>query len=135
MFRKIIQSQNQSTHQPSSQSRPGRGNMPDNIRISGIAGAIATIIFVVGTLIAILLSEVVHILDGWLAVIIVVLYLVREFVSALSPSTVSELAHIAGGLIGGLFGFLFSAQEKKTSVPSPRTPAPTRDLDPPEKKE
>ena len=41
-------------------------------------------------------------------ILIVALYLVREFVNALHPDTVSQLAHIAGGLIGGAFGFLFS---------------------------
>jgi len=38
----------------------------------------------------------------------IVLYVVREFVNALTPNAVSQLAHIAGGVIGGAFGFLFS---------------------------
>lgn len=43
--------------------------------------------------------------------LVVVLYLVREFVAALAPDSVSQLAHIAGGLCGGLFGFLFARRE------------------------
>ena len=44
-------------------------------------------------------------------VLIVALYLVREFVKALNPDTISQLAHIAGGICGGLFGFLFARRE------------------------
>ncbi|HTZ52548.1 MAG TPA: rhomboid family intramembrane serine protease [Spirochaetia bacterium] len=51
-------------------------------------------------------------------ILIVALYLVREFVNALAPSTVSQLAHIAGGLIGGAFGFLFSRPPKKPDLPA-----------------
>jgi membrane associated rhomboid family serine protease len=54
-------------------------------------------------------------------ILIVALYLVREFVNALNPDTVSQLAHIAGGIIGGAFGFLFS---KPAPVPAaPESPA------------
>jgi rhomboid protease GluP len=56
-------------------------------------------------------------------ILIVALYLVREFVNALNPDTVSQLAHIAGGIIGGAFGFLFS---KPATVPAvPEAPAAT----------
>ena len=51
-------------------------------------------------------------------ILIVALYLVREFVNALAPSTVSQLAHIAGGLIGGAFGFLFSRPPKNPDLPA-----------------
>jgi membrane associated rhomboid family serine protease len=86
----------------------------------------------------ILLSSFTNIKQGEIPItflLIVVLYLVREFVSALSPNTVSELAHIAGGLIGGLFGFLFSAREKEAALPPPQSRARTQQLDAPEKKE
>jgi rhomboid protease GluP len=43
--------------------------------------------------------------------LVVVLYLVREFVAALTPDSVSQLAHIAGGFCGGLFGFIFARRE------------------------
>ncbi len=67
----------------------------------------------------ILLSSFTNIRQGEIPVtfiLIVALYLVREFVNALTPSTVSQLAHIAGGLIGGLFGFVF-ARPKNPALP------------------
>lgn len=74
----------------------------------------------------VLLSSFTNIRQGEIPItfiLIVALYLVREFVNALSPDTVSQLAHIAGGLIGGAFGFLFS---KPTALPvAAQTPAPT----------
>ena len=49
--------------------------------------------------------------------LVVVLYLVREFVAALAPDSVSQLAHIAGGFCGGLFGFAFARREPQAAVP------------------
>jgi rhomboid protease GluP len=49
--------------------------------------------------------------------LVVVLYLVREFVAALAPDSVSQLAHIAGGFCGGLFGFLFARREMPAAAP------------------
>jgi membrane associated rhomboid family serine protease len=66
-------------------------------------------------------------------ILIVALYMVREFVNALHPDTVSELAHIFGGVIGGAFGFLFS---KPAPVPAAAAaPAGPADPAPPDKKE
>ena len=62
----------------------------------------------------ILLSSFTNIRKGEIPItfiLIVALYLVRELVNAFTPDTVSQLAHIAGGLIGGLFGFLFSRRD------------------------
>jgi len=60
----------------------------------------------------ILLSSFTNIRQGEIPItfiLIIVLYVVREFVNALTPNTgISQLAHIAGGIIGGAFGFLFS---------------------------
>jgi membrane associated rhomboid family serine protease len=59
----------------------------------------------------ILLSSFTNIRQGEIPItfiLIIALYVVREFVNALNPDTISQLAHIAGGIIGGLFGFLFS---------------------------
>jgi len=70
----------------------------------------------------ILLSSFTNIRQGEIPItfiLIIALYLVREFVNALTPSTISELAHIAGGIIGGLFGFLFS---KPTATALPAQP-------------
>lgn len=62
-------------------------------------------------------------------ILVVALYLVREFVNALTPSNVSELAHIAGGFIGGVFGFILSGSEKK------KVQIPAQEPEKPEKKE
>jgi rhomboid protease GluP len=62
----------------------------------------------------ILLSSFTNIRKGEMPItfiLIVALYLVREFVKALNPDTISQLAHIAGGVCGGLFGFLFARRE------------------------
>jgi membrane associated rhomboid family serine protease len=68
----------------------------------------------------ILLSSFTNIRQGEIPItflLILVLYLVREFVNALSPDTVSQLAHIAGGVVGGLFGFLFSKPAAPAALP------------------
>ncbi len=62
----------------------------------------------------ILLSSFTNIRSGEIPVtflLVIALYLVREFVAALTPDSVSQLAHIAGGLCGGLFGFIFARRE------------------------
>jgi rhomboid protease GluP len=69
----------------------------------------------------ILLSSFTNIRQGEIPItliLIIALYVVREFVNALNPDTVSQLAHIFGGVIGGAFGFLFSRP-----APSPALPA------------
>ncbi|HVP19613.1 MAG TPA: rhomboid family intramembrane serine protease [Spirochaetia bacterium] len=69
----------------------------------------------------ILLSSFTNIRQGAIPltfILIVALYLVREFVNALTPSTVSQLAHIAGGVIGGVFGFVISRSEKTPALPA-----------------
>lgn len=69
----------------------------------------------------ILLSSFTNIRQGEIPltfIIVVALYLVKEFVNALTPSTVSELAHIVGGIIGGVFGFVISRSEKTPALPA-----------------
>ena len=81
----------------------------------------------------ILLSSFTNIRQGEIPItfiLIIALYVVREFVNALTPNTVSQLAHIAGGLIGGAFGFLFSkapaqAAAAAGSASSPPSPSDT----------
>lgn len=51
---------------------------------------------------------------------VVALYLVREFVAALTPNMVSQLAHIAGGLVGAGFGFLFARKERPPKIGPPQ---------------
>jgi rhomboid protease GluP len=82
---------------------------------SGLYGA-SGIVFML-----ILLSSFTNIRQGEIPltfILIVALYIVREFVNALTPDTVSQLAHIAGGIIGGLFGFLFARPDKKPVLPA-----------------
>jgi membrane associated rhomboid family serine protease len=81
----------------------------------------------------ILLSSFTNIRQGEIPItliLIVALYVVREFVNALNPDTVSQLAHIFGGVIGGAFGFLFS---KPAAVPDELAGA--AEPESPEKKE
>jgi rhomboid protease GluP len=64
-------------------------------------------------------------------ILIVALYIVREVINAFTPSQVSQLAHIAGGLIGGMFGFLFSKHEAvpakaPTTAASPAPAGPAK---------
>ncbi len=62
----------------------------------------------------ILLSSFTNIRQGDIPItfiLIVALYIVREVINAFTPSDVSQLAHIAGGIIGGVFGFLLSRHE------------------------
>lgn len=49
-------------------------------------------------------------------ILIVVLYLTREVVQSFQENTISEFAHIAGGICGSLFGFL---QPRKNAEPAP----------------
>jgi membrane associated rhomboid family serine protease len=58
--------------------------------------------------------------------IIIALYIAKEFVNALTPDTISQLAHVAGGVCGACFGFLFS---KKAET------APPAAVQPPQQKE
>jgi membrane associated rhomboid family serine protease len=70
----------------------------------------------------ILLSSFTNIRQGEIPItflLVIALYLVRELVNSLAPDAVSQLAHIAGGIIGGLFGFLFSHREKTAELPAP----------------
>ncbi|MBE3064837.1 MAG: rhomboid family intramembrane serine protease [Spirochaetes bacterium] len=70
----------------------------------------------------ILLSSFTNIRKGEMPItfiLIIALYVVREFVNALNPDTISQLAHIAGGLCGGLFGFLFARRDAAPPTPEP----------------
>jgi membrane associated rhomboid family serine protease len=46
-------------------------------------------------------------------VIIVIMYLGREVFNSLRPDNISQFAHIAGGICGGIFGFLQIKDDKK----------------------
>ncbi len=68
----------------------------------------------------ILLSSFTNIRSGEIPVtfiLIVVLYVVKEVWEALTPDSVSHLTHIAGGLIGGAFGFLFAKKGQPPASP------------------
>jgi len=59
----------------------------------------------------ILLSSFTNIRSGEIPltfVLIVVLFLAKEFINAFAQDNVSQFAHIIGGICGGLFGFLFT---------------------------
>jgi len=70
----------------------------------------------------ILLSSFTNIRKGEMPItfiLIIALYIVREFVNALNPDTISQLAHIGGGICGGLFGFLFARRDSAPPTPEP----------------
>lgn len=59
----------------------------------------------------ILLSSFTNIRSGEIPltfVLIVVLFLAKEFINAFAQDDVSQFAHIIGGICGGMFGFLFT---------------------------
>jgi len=101
---------------------------------AGVTGALNALVVHAGLLGAsgiafmlILLSSFTNIRSGEIPLtllLVIALYLVREFVAALTPDSVSQLTHIAGGLCGGLFGFVFARRE-------PRAPAVPKDGPPP----
>jgi len=81
----------------------------------GLSGA-SGIVFML-----ILLSSFTNIRRGEMPItfiLVVALYIVREFVNALKPDTVSQLAHIAGGVCGGLFGFLSARRDPLQAPPA-----------------
>jgi membrane associated rhomboid family serine protease len=49
-------------------------------------------------------------------VLIVVLFLAKEFINAFAEDNVSQFAHIIGGICGGLFGFLFTKAKHPEAV-------------------
>lgn len=94
---------------------------------AGVTGALNALVVHAGLLGAsgiafmlILLSSFTNIRSGQIPLtflLVVALYLVREFVAALAPDSVSQLSHIAGGLCGGLFGFIFARREPPAAAP------------------
>jgi len=63
----------------------------------------------------ILLSSFTNIASGEIPltfILVVVVYLAREVIGAFSEDSVAQFAHIAGGVCGSLFGFLFQRQPK-----------------------
>lgn len=80
MFRRMKQAQTQSEGQSSGQQTRGmKGNLPDNIHVSGIAVFVAMVIFVVSILAAIEMSAL-HVSDTWVGVEIVAAYLVAFYI-------------------------------------------------------
>lgn len=49
-------------------------------------------------------------------ILVLVLYLGREFFNSLSSNNISEFAHIIGGFCGSLFGFLRGPRNRKASI-------------------
>lgn len=70
--------QNQNQGQEQNQPALRLGKMPDNVHVSGPAGAIATIIFVIATLIAVFLDGKVS--DLWIGVIFSIATLIAAFI-------------------------------------------------------
>ena len=68
----------------------------------------------------ILLSSFTNIRSGEIPltfILIVVLFLAKEFINAFAEDNISQFAHIIGGICGSLFGFVFTGAKRPT-VPS-----------------
>ncbi|MCF7929350.1 MAG: rhomboid family intramembrane serine protease [Spirochaetales bacterium] len=48
-------------------------------------------------------------------ILVLLIYLTKEIIGSMESNQVSELAHIAGGALGSLLGFLFSGRRRKHS--------------------
>jgi len=83
---------------------------------SGLMGA-SGIVFML-----ILLSSFTNIRSGEIPltfILIVTLFLAKEFINALAEDNISQFAHIIGGVCGSLFGFLFTRVNGSTRHPPP----------------
>ena len=49
-------------------------------------------------------------------ILVVIIFIGKEVINALSPDQVAQFAHIIGGVVGGVFGFLLAGKpdEKAT---------------------
>jgi membrane associated rhomboid family serine protease len=59
-------------------------------------------------------------------ILVALLFLTKEIINALSPveNNISEMAHIAGGICGIVFGFLIhGSDEKKPETPAAQDPS------------
>lgn len=50
-------------------------------------------------------------------ILVVFLFLAKEIINAFQDNTISEFAHIAGGICGSLFGFFQSREKEKPPLP------------------
>ena len=69
----------------------------------------------------ILLSSFTNIRSGEIPltfVLVIVIYLVREAVSAFAADSISQFAHIAGGACGSLFGFVITRSTSELTLPA-----------------
>ncbi|MEE8590360.1 MAG: rhomboid family intramembrane serine protease [Spirochaetia bacterium] len=70
----------------------------------------------------ILLSSFTNIRSGEIPltfVLIVVLFLAKEFINAFAEDNISQFAHIIGGICGSLFGFIFTRAKRPASSSDP----------------
>ena len=49
-------------------------------------------------------------------ILVVIIFIGKEVINALSPDQVAQFAHIIGGVIGGIFGFLLAGKPKDKSA-------------------
>lgn len=49
-------------------------------------------------------------------ILVVIIFIGKEVINALSPDQVAQFAHIIGGVIGGVFGFLLAGKPKDKSA-------------------
>ena len=104
---------------PILEEKYGSKNILIMICITALATGLASILFSKVTLLGasgvvfmmILLASFTNVGKGDLPlsfVLVVIIYLLREFLAAFHEDSISQLAHIVGGVIGSIFGFIYS---------------------------
>lgn len=102
---------------PILEEKYGTGSLAVMMLITGLITGVLNVLFISSGLLGasgivfmmILLVSFANIGQGEIPltfILIVILYLAREFISAFQKDYVSQFAHIVGGLTGSLFGFL-----------------------------
>ncbi|MGI9255926.1 MAG: rhomboid family intramembrane serine protease, partial [Salinispira sp.] len=104
---------------PILEEKYGSVNLLFMIIITALATGIASILLSNITLLGasglvfmmILLSSFVNVQKGDMPLtflLVLLIYLLREFLTAFQTDSISQLAHIVGGAVGSIFGFVFS---------------------------
>lgn len=56
---------------------------------------------------------------------VMAIYLTKEIIGMFEPNNINEVAHIIGGICGGIFGFIFAPKDKGSAEPVKTEPTTT----------